>query len=73
MSVANNYGVNTWNVEYIEMTIIIQRSELIAYYNRRGYVDTGLRKPFPIHDIRLGTPKRKDLEFCIMQKCVKKT
>jgi GNAT superfamily N-acetyltransferase len=73
LSVAENYAVNTWNVEYIELTIIIQRSELIAYYNRRGYVDTGLREPFPMHDIRLGTAKRKDLEFCIMQKCVKKT
>jgi ribosomal protein S18 acetylase RimI-like enzyme len=72
MSVAENYAVNNWNVEYVEMTVIIQRSELIAYYNRRGYVDTGLRKPFPSHDIKFGIPKRNDLEFCVMQKCFKK-
>jgi GNAT superfamily N-acetyltransferase len=71
MSVAENYVVNNWNVEYIEMTVIIHRTELIAYYNRRGYSNTGRREPFPIHDIRCGIPKRTDLEFCVLQKSVK--
>lgn len=32
----------------IEMTVIEQRSELIAYYGRRGWSCTGERRPFPI-------------------------
>ena len=54
------------------MTVITHRTELIAYYNRRGYVDSGRREPFPMHDIKFGIPKRTDLEFCVLKKCVKK-
>jgi len=36
------------DAERIEMTVIDSRSELIAYYERRGYVRTGERRPFPI-------------------------
>lgn len=68
MSVAENYAVNNWNVEYIEMTVIIHRDELIAYYNRRGYVNTGRREPFPLDDVRCGIPKRRDLEFFVLKK-----
>jgi len=32
----------------IELTVISQRAELIAYYERRGYVATGETRPFPI-------------------------
>jgi len=72
MSVAENYAVNNWNAEYIEMTVIIHRTELIAYYNRRGYVNTGRHEPFPMHDTRYGIPKRTDLEFLVLRKYVKK-
>lgn len=35
----------------IEMTVIEQRRELIAYYKRRGWRETGERRPFPVpHD-----------------------
>ena len=30
------------------MTVITVRSELIAFYERRGYVRTGRLKPFPV-------------------------
>ena len=32
----------------MEMTVIAQRTELIAYYERRGYARTGEMRPFPI-------------------------
>jgi ribosomal protein S18 acetylase RimI-like enzyme len=32
----------------IEMTVLEQRSELIAYYERRGWRRTGERRPFPV-------------------------
>jgi hypothetical protein len=32
----------------MRMTVISNRAELIAYYIRRGYVDTGRTCPFPV-------------------------
>jgi hypothetical protein len=49
--------------------VVIQRTELIIFYNRHGYTDTGQRLPF--HSTQFAHPKRNDLEFCIMPKCVK--
>jgi len=50
------------------MTVIEQRGDLIAWYKRRGYVDTGHTEPFPYGNPRFGTPKRDDLRFIVMAK-----
>lgn len=52
----------------IEMTVIAQRTELIAWYERRGYRLTGERRPFPTDDPRFGLPRRDDLEFVVLEK-----
>ena len=52
----------------LEMTVIVQRDELIAWYERRGYRLTGERRPFPMTDPRFGLPKRDDLEFAVLEK-----
>lgn len=52
----------------MDMSVIVQRPELIAWYVRRGYHDTGRRKPFPYGDLLNGTPLRDDLEFVVMEK-----
>jgi ribosomal protein S18 acetylase RimI-like enzyme len=52
----------------IEMTVLWQRSELIAWYQRRGYVLTGERRPFPSMDPRFGLPRRDDLGFVVLRK-----
>lgn len=44
---------------YLRMTVISQRQELIAYYERRGFRPTGKTEPFPEHDPRFGLPKAK--------------
>lgn len=36
------------DADRIEMTVIDTRVELIAYYERRGFVRTGERRPFPV-------------------------
>lgn len=54
------------NCNSIIMTVISVRSELIAWYNRNGYRETGIRKPFP-NDPRFGTPVRP-LEFVVLEK-----
>lgn len=52
----------------VHMTVIRQRDELIAWYERRGYARTGETKPFPYGDARFGIPKREDLEFIVLAK-----
>jgi ribosomal protein S18 acetylase RimI-like enzyme len=49
------------------MTVITVRQELIDWYKRHGYADTGERKPFHFNDIRFGLPKQK-LEFLVLEK-----
>jgi len=51
----------------IYMTVITDRTELIAWYERYGYSDTGETKPFPEGDPRFGLPK-KHLEFVVLEK-----
>src|SRR5829696_8232435 len=50
----------------IKMTVITSRHELIAYYNRKGFNDTGTRQPFP-NDPKFGIPKQP-LQFMVMEK-----
>ncbi len=50
----------------IEMRVIGQRTDLIAWYQRRGYTDTGCIEPFPYGNPAIGTPRRADLAFVIL-------
>jgi ribosomal protein S18 acetylase RimI-like enzyme len=54
----------------MRMTVIDVREELIAYYERRGYRRTGIKKPFPYGDARFGLPKRDDLRFEVLEKAL---
>ena len=57
-----------WRLPALRMTVIDVREELIAWYQRRGYRRTGIRKPFPATDPRFGIPKRDDLRFEVLEK-----
>lgn len=50
----------------MEMTVIVQRAELIDWYGRRGYLPTGEVRPFPTTDPRFGVPRRDDLAFVVL-------
>lgn len=50
------------------MTVIAQRSELIAWYERRGYRFTGEREAFPYGQPRFGIPRQDDLSFVVLEK-----
>lgn len=54
----------------MRMTVIDVRDELIAFYERRGYQRTGIHKPFPYGDERFGIPRRDDLRFEVLEKCL---
>jgi ribosomal protein S18 acetylase RimI-like enzyme len=57
-----------WHCRAMEMTVIVQRAELISWYERRGYRRTGTYKPFPYGDERFGLPRRNDLRFELLVK-----
>ncbi|MFE3743474.1 GNAT family N-acetyltransferase [Streptomyces sp. NPDC059134] len=57
-----------WGVQEMHMTVIRQREDLIAWYERRGYRRTGKLFPFPYGDERFGVPLRADLEFELLVK-----
>ena len=57
-----------WGLPAMRMTVIDIRDELIAWYERRGYRRTGIKKPFPYGDPRYGIPKRDDLRFEVLEK-----
>lgn len=63
MAEAERIAREEWRVERMEMTVIAQREDLIAFYERRGYKRTGEFEPFPYGDARFGIPKRDDLRF----------
>ena len=69
MKVAEEYAVTKGCFSMV-MTVITLRNELIEWYVRRGYRDTGQRKPFP-GDLRFGIPKQP-LEFLVMEKPLKR-
>jgi hypothetical protein len=50
-----------FGAERVEMTVITVREELIAYYERRGYLPTGERRDFPV-------PLDPPLEMVVLQK-----
>jgi len=57
-----------WQCHAMRMTVIEQRDELIAWYERRGYRRSGEYQPFPYGDERFGIPRRDDLRFEVLVK-----
>jgi len=57
-----------WHCRTMRMTVIEQRAELIAWYERRGYRRSGEYQPFPYGDERFGIPRRDDLRFEVLVK-----
>lgn len=68
MIAAEQAAVQLFGARVMEMTVIRQRGELIAYYERRGYRLTGETRPFPLDDPRFGLPKTRDLAFVVLAK-----
>ena len=59
-----------WKLPAMRMTVIDVRDELVAFYERRGYRRTGIKKPFPATDPRFGLPRRDDLRFEVLEKAL---
>ncbi|HEX3908167.1 MAG TPA: hypothetical protein VHW92_09590, partial [Mycobacteriales bacterium] len=57
-----------WQCATMEMTVIAQRRDLIAWYVRRGYDETSDTRPFHYGDAAFGMPRRDDLYFVVLRK-----
>ena len=68
LAAAEQHARERFGTLEMSMTVIVQRTELIAWYERRGYRRTGEYKPFPYGDPRFGEPRRPDLRFEVLRK-----
>jgi GNAT superfamily N-acetyltransferase len=68
IAAAEQAAATCFGARLMEMTVIRRRSELVAYYQRRGYSATGEERPFPTGDVRFGLPKTSDLTFIVLAK-----
>lgn len=60
--------VAEWNATALQLVTLHVRSEVIAWYERRGFELTGETRPFPYGDERYGRPTRDDLLLVSMKK-----
>ncbi|KQN91950.1 GCN5 family acetyltransferase [Sphingomonas sp. Leaf67] len=67
VAAAEDYAARAHGAGRIEMTVIAARGELIAWYERQGYVRTGESRPFPMDDVRFGLP-RQSLSFIVLER-----
>jgi GNAT superfamily N-acetyltransferase len=67
MAAAENFAQTEFGAKSMEMTVITLRTELLDWYVRRGYVRTGRKIAFPVHE-RFGVLKVPVLEMEILEK-----
>ncbi len=48
LQAAEREAAKRFGSKAVELSVLPQRSELVAYYQRRGYVLTGEERPFPV-------------------------
>ncbi|KAJ3322313.1 hypothetical protein HDV06_003207 [Boothiomyces sp. JEL0866] len=65
---AEEWARSNWNTKKVFMEVVSVRKELISYYLRRGFVNTGKNELYPYHDQRFGIPTTENLTFDILEK-----
>lgn len=65
---AENFVRKEWRCSVIEMKVIELRTELLEWYQRRGYALSSEKGAFPMNNPRFGIPKRQDLDFVVLKK-----
>lgn len=67
LELAERQAIALWQAMHAEMTVITRRTELIGYYQRRGYRRTGVLKPFPMKS-SLWAPLVAELQLEVLEK-----
>lgn len=70
LAAAEAEAVRRFGSSRMEMTVISTRAELIAWYQRRGYTQTGERRPFPAEPGDFGDLPSRALEFVVLAKAL---
>ena len=65
---AERLASDRWDATRMELTVIGQRTELIEWYERRGYRRTDERRAFPYDALLNGPALRDDLYFAVLSK-----
>jgi len=66
---AEQFAIQNNKITTFKMSVLSPRTELIEYYQRRGYQLTGEIDAYPI-DANVGQPLRDDLQLLYLQKQV---
>lgn len=67
LEAAERTAQQEWSVRQAVMHVITRRAELIAFYERRGYVRTGVCHAFP-ENPAMWIPKVTDLQLEVLEK-----
>lgn len=67
LAAAERWMAAAWGTARVRMTVLTARTELLAFYGRRGYRPTGRREPFP-EGAGAGRPLRADLALETLEK-----
>lgn len=67
LAFAEDWALQHWQARRFEMGVISVRTELIAYYARRGYRSAGEYREFPVNPA-LWQPRRQDLKLELLVK-----
>ena len=62
--------VKHWGVHRITLGVLNPRHELMAWYERRGFVKNGITEEFPYGQDQFGLPKTKGLHFVMFEKTI---
>lgn len=57
-----------WGAAWMQLEVIHQRTDLQAWYRRRGYEPTGETEPFPYGEESFGLPRQDDLVFDLFRR-----
>jgi len=68
---AENLARHMWGIEQFQMHVITIRHELIAFYERRGYMRTGIVSAFPVNP-EVWQPKLAGLQLETLEKTTSK-
>ncbi len=68
---AESLAQHIWGIEQFQMRVITIRHELIAFYERRGYIRTGILTEFPVNP-EVWQPKLAGLQLETLEKFIPK-
>lgn len=66
---AETFALSELGIKKLVMYVVSQRPELIAFYERRGYIRTGKIEAYPLH-LGIGVPKVNGLTIEYLEKNV---